>query len=342
MLVACFSRTGEFLELVTRAGLPVVEFARSRWFSPRTAQCAMGWISLLRRERIELVHTFDLYTNMFGGPLARIAGVPYVLTSRRDTGTMHSPRRNWVARRIYFRSDCIVANSEAARRSLLREDVPDRLIRVIHNGVDLKRFCPNGNHLKARRKWGWQDDELLIGVIGNLRPEKGHDILLKAVPEVVGQFPRARFLIVGPGPLLPALRKQVKTDGLEASVAILGDSSEIPELLAALDIVALPSTSESLPNVVLEAMSAGRPVVASSVGGCLELIAHGRTGLLFAPRDPHDLAGQILRLAADPHLRQELGQAARKHAESKFDINHAVKRLESIYDEILQGKAGES
>lgn len=334
--VACFSRTGEFLELVTRAGLPVVEFARSRWFSPGTARCAWEWISLLRRERIELVHTFDIYTNMFAGPLARLAGVPYLLTSRRDTGSMHSSRRIWASRRVYFRSDRVVANSDAARESLLAEKVPERLIRVVRNGVDLKLFCPNGNRLKARHKRGWKDDELLIGVIGNLRPEKGHDILLQSVPEVVKQCPQARFLIVGPGPLLPVVRNHVETSGLGAHVSILGDSSEIPELLAALDIVALPSTSESLPNVVLEAMSAGRPVVASAVGGCLELIEHGRTGLLFTPRDAHGLADQILRLAVNPQLRAEIGHAARKHAESEFDINLAAKRLEAIYDEVLE------
>lgn len=342
LIVACFSRTGEFLEKVTGADLPVVEFARSRWFSPSTARCALGWMRFLRRERIELVHTFDLYTNLFAGPLARLVGVPLLLTSRRDTGTMFTPRRRWVLRRVFFRSDRIVANSEAARASLLREGVPARLIRVVLNGVDLERFCPNGNQLQARRKWGWGDEDLLIGAIGNLRPEKGHDILLKAVPEVIRQFPRAHFLIVGPGPLQPVLLRQVRTTGLEPYVAILGDCSEIPELLGALDIVVLPSTSESLPNVVLEAMSAGRAVVASAVGGCLELIEHGRTGLLFPPRDAHALAEQILRLLAQPQLRAELGQAARKHAESEFDINHAVKRMESVYDELLELRAGRS
>jgi len=340
VLVACFSRTGEFFKLIEAASLQVVEFARGRWYAPSTIQCGLAWMNLIRRQNIELVHTFDYYTNVFAGPLTRMAGVPFLVTSRRDTGSMFSLRQRWALRRVFSQSNCVVVNSEAARESLLSEGVPSNMIRLVRNGVNIEEFHSNGNQRAARIRWGWHPAKPMIGIIANLRPEKGHDVLLQAVPEVVQQFPDAHFLLAGPGPRESELRKYVAANGLTGHVSFLGDCSNIPDLLAALDIVVLPSTSESMPNVILEAMSAGRPVIASAIGGCKELIDHSQNGLLFTSGDSHALAEQIVLLLARPELRASLGEAARKHAEAEFDINVAVKRLEVVYDELLDRVPG--
>ena len=152
ILVACFSKAGEFYEKMVAAGLSVVEFSRGRWFAPNTIRCGLALVRLLRSARIELMHSFDYYTNLFAGPLARLAGVPLLVTSRRDTGSMYSPRQRWVLRRVFHRSDCIVVNSEAARQSLLQEGLPSSRIRVVRNGVDLELFHSNGNGQAARRR----------------------------------------------------------------------------------------------------------------------------------------------------------------------------------------------
>jgi glycosyltransferase involved in cell wall biosynthesis len=335
--VACLSRTGEFLEQVTSAGLPVLEFARGRWFAPRTAACTLRWMRFLRREQIDLVHTFDFHTAAFAALPAKLAGVPLLVTSRRNLGTTLDGPRHWVLRRLFHLSDCVVANSEAARQNLLGAGVPPERVQVVPNGVDLQRFSSNGNHAFARRRWGWKDETLLIGVIANLRPEKGHATLLEAVPSVVKRFPQAHFLLVGPDPVQHGERLRALASHLGAHVSFLGDCSEIPELLAALDVFVLPSYSESMPNAVMEAMSAGRPVIASAVGGCKELIVDGETGILVPPRNPEALAAQIVRLLEEPGLRETLGRAARKRAEAEFDIKVAVRRLEAIYDELLNG-----
>jgi len=210
---------------------------------------------------------------------------------------------------------------------------------VVRNGVDLQRFVPNGHRALARRRWGWKEDELLIGVVANLRPEKGHITLLKAVPAVVRRFPRAHFLLVGPDPLRQGERLRAMASDLGPHVSFLGDCSEIPELLAALDVFVLPSLSESMPNSLMEAMSAGQPVIVSAVGGCKELVLHGETGMLVPPQDPETLAKQIVQLLEEPELRERLGREARNHAEAEFDIKQAVVRLEAIYDELLDNHA---
>ncbi len=336
ILVGCFSKEGEFFEKVAGVGLPVVEFSRGRWFAPDTLRCALAWMRLLRRQGIELVHTFDYYTTVFAGTLARLAGIPLLVTSRRDTGSMYTPRQRWIIRRVFFRSDRVVVNSEAARQSLLHEGLSAKMVRIVRNGVDLQQFQSNGNRQSARRRWGWGAESPLIGVIANLRPEKGHIILLKAIPAILERFPQAHFLFAGPGEIEGQLRNYVTMNGLDSHVTFLGDFYGIPDLLAALDVVVLPSTSESMPNVVLEAMSAGRPVIASAVGGCLELIDHDRTGLLFPTGDSRALAEQIVMLLSRPERRAELGRAARMHAESEFDMSIAAKRLEAVYDELLE------
>ncbi|HVN17602.1 MAG TPA: glycosyltransferase family 4 protein [Dongiaceae bacterium] len=333
--ITCFSREGEFYKNVEDARLPVFEFARTRWFAAQTFRCALDWVRLVRRNRIDLLHSFDYYTNVFAGGLVGLAGVPLFVSSRRDIGTMLSPKQRWAVRRVFFRSDRVVVNSEAARQSLLNDGLPDLRIRLVRNGVDLERYHVNGNAQFARRNLGWNGNSQLIGVIANLRPEKGHRILLQAAPSILERYPNAHFIFAGPGPLEGELRAYVASNNLNRKVSFLGDYAAIPELLAALDIVVLPSTSESLPNVVLEAMSARRPVVASAVGGCTELIEHNHTGLLVPAGDAKALAQQILLLLDRPELRVRLGNEARKHAESEFNFTEAVKSLERVYDELL-------
>ena len=324
--------------MIRNVGLPVFEFRRGRWFASETIRCAVDWIRLVRSRQVELVHTFDYYTNLFAAPLARISRVPLLVTSRRDTGSMFSAKQRWALRRVFLNSDRIVVNSEAARQSLLTEGLPDSQIRMVRNGVDLGRYQPNGDRQSARERFAWNPEVPVIAVIANLRPEKGHKILLRAVPAVLQKYPRAHFVFAGPGPLESELRAHVAANDLSNNISFLGDCDAIPELLAALDIVVLPSTSESFPNVVLEAMSAGRPVITSAVGGCTELIDHDRTGLLFPSGDSNTLAQRILRLLGDPLLSARLATAGRGRAEREFNFARAVKNLEDVYDELLDGR----
>jgi glycosyltransferase involved in cell wall biosynthesis len=335
--ITCFSRDGEFYKNVEDAGLPVFEFAKARWFAGQTIRGALDWVRLVRKNKIDLLHTFDYYTNVFAGALLPFAGVPLFVSSRRDMGTMLSPKQRWAVRRVFLRSDRVVVNSDAARQSLLKDGLSDSRIRLIRNGVDLERYHANGNCQSARREMGWNGNSLLIGVVANLRPEKGHKTLLQAAPSILERYPKAHFIFAGPGPLEGELRAYVAANNLSSNVSFLGDYAAIPELLAMLDIFVLPSISESLPNVVLEAMSAGRAVVSSAVGGCTELLEHNRTGLLVPAGDPSALAERILLLLDRPELRVQLGNAARQHAEREFNFTEAVKNQERVYDELLNG-----
>jgi glycosyltransferase involved in cell wall biosynthesis len=340
IVVACQRYYGQFYDQVRDAGLRVVNFPLSG-FSLRTAKSMWDWLRFVQREKPSLVHTFDYYTNVFAAPLARLGGTPVVVSSRRDLGDMWSPIQRRMLRRVFNWSDCVIANSEAARTGLIEnEKISAARIRVLPNGVDLKRYTSNGHRADKRLELGYSEDDLVVGTISNLRREKDHRTLLDAATTIVKRVPQARFFIAGTGELEEELKKMVRERGLAPYVAFLGRRDDGPQLLGAMDLMVLPSSSESLPNVVLEAMSCGRTVVASNTGGCPGLIEAGRTGELVPPRSPDVLAATIIRLLERPDVREQMGRAGRKRAETEFDINLSVKRLEAIYDELLDKSEG--
>jgi glycosyltransferase involved in cell wall biosynthesis len=337
--VACLRRDGVFYDQICDSGLPVAEFPQ-RGSLARTAQSAWEWMRFLKREKIELVHTFDFYTNVFGAPLARLARVPVVLTSRRDLGDMWSRPKQVALRRAFHWSHGVIANSDAAGRGLVEgERVPESRVRVVRNGVDLARYSSNGHRAQKREELGYSSDNLVVGTVSNLRREKDHRTMIEAAAIIVKRVPQSRFFIAGTGELEGELKALVQQRGLVPYFSFLGKRADVPELLGAMDVMVLPSSSESLPNIVLEAMSCGRPVVASDTGGLSGLIDSGRTGQLVPSRSPQVLADSIAQLLEQPAMREQMGRAARQHAEAEFDIHVAVKRLEAIYDDFLEKRA---
>lgn len=337
--IGCLVRRGPLLERLNGRGCEIHEFPLPSLKSAQAVRQCIRLAKLLRTRRTDLVHAFDFYTNILAVPAARLARVPVVLASRRDIGDAWSPFRLLVQRQVYRWAHAIVANSEAARQSLVFEGINKNCIRVIRNGVDLRVFRANGNGAEVRRRLEYEERMLLVGIIANLRPEKNHGTLLAAVPAVIRRIPTARFLIVGTGPMEAKLKAIVNARRLTEYVRFLGDRTDVPELLSAVDVCVLPShTNESLPNAILEAMSAGRPVVATAVGGSAELIEPGRTGFLVPPGDAESLADRIALLLEQPALREKLGSAARARTEAEFDIALSVRRFEALYTEMLEEK----
>jgi glycosyltransferase involved in cell wall biosynthesis len=214
-----------------------------------------------------------------------------------------------------------VANSRAAADRLLQEGVAMRDVTVIPNGLDVQDFHPREPRASLRR----------VVVVANLRPEKGHDVLIDAAVEVLRRFPDARFELVGSGPQHNTLRARAELRGVAHAFDFLGQREDVPSRLRAADIFVLPSRSEAFPNAVLEAMATNLPVVASGVGGILESIDDGRTGLLAPAGDPGALADRLCRLMADPALGTRLAVAARVEAEGRYSFDRMVTTFESLY-----------
>jgi len=215
-----------------------------------------------------------------------------------------------------------VANSQAAADRLRLERVPARKIAVIPNGLSADQFQKRSRSPRPPRK---------VIVVANLRQEKGHDVLVDAAVTVLAQFPDATFEIVGGGPELQQLIARAESLRIRHAFAFQGHCEDVPARLAAADIFVLPSRSEAFPNAVLEAMAAGLPIVASGVGGILELVDHGRTGLLAPAGDPAALADRLMTLMANPALGSTLGAAAHAEAESRYSFDRMVASFDALY-----------
>jgi len=300
----------------------------------------LSW--LLRREKFDVVHTHDLWSNLLGIPAARLAGVPAIVSSRRDLAHLdwyQGKRRIWL-RRIQNLSGAVVANATPIRDALIAEDgfAPAKL-RVIHNGVDIEKFRAGRNgreHLFP----GIGDGKLIV-LVGNMHTDvKGHPWLIASAPAVVREFPSTRFILVGDGERRNSFEQQVAGLGLQRNFLFLGRRADIPEILACCDIAVLPSRAEGLPNAVLEYMAAGLPTVVSRVGGNAELVENGVTGLQVPPEDSPALSAALLKLLQDPALARRMAQSGHEFTIRNFSFERLVREVDSLYSELLERGGG--
>ena len=323
----CFRRTGQWLRRVEAAACEVVDFPIRSFKSPRSVKALFDFVVWLRERRIAVVHACDLYANIFALPGAALARVPVRVGSRRELTPPDKTRAHLTAQRLAYRAaHRIVANSVAAAAHVAADGIPESRIVVIPNGVDLSGFA-------APAALGVSDAAggPVVCTVANLRPEKGHDVLLHAAAIVLQHMPRARFRIVGDGPMRAALGHLASSLGVAHAVDFLGHREDVPALLAASDLLAFPSRTEAFPNGVIEGMAAGLPVVASGVGGILELVEHGRNGLLVPADDAAALAAAIVQLLNDRAAAARLGGAARTTIEGRYSFERMVASFEELY-----------
>jgi glycosyltransferase involved in cell wall biosynthesis len=337
--VVCLLAGGPVSEEMKGRGVPVEVLGLGRLYGPRALAELVRFARRLRERRIDVLHTYLVSANIYGTIAARMARVP-VITSRRDVGFS----RNWRLRLVEERLinplvDRVVAVSPAVAELTGREHglPPGRLV-TIENGVDVEVWTPEGQpRAEARRELALREDEIAVGVIGHLSPVKGHADFLRAAAHVYAQDSRARFVLVGDGPLRPALEALAASLGLGPRVVFAGTRADMPRVLSALDVVAVPSHSEGMSNALLEAMAMALPVVATRVGGNPDVVRDGVTGRLVPPRDPAALARALGELVKDPAARQSLGRAARRHVADNLSLSGMVRRYEELYRGVTGG-----
>lgn len=319
--VACFRATGGWFGRVAEAAESVTEFPVRSFKSLAVGRELWAFARWCRDRRLSVVHTTELPSNIFGLPAAALARVPVRIANRREINPDKSLSEIALQRVAYAAAHKVVANSRAAADRLRREGVPARKIAVIANGLDSSAFAARPPRARRRR----------IIVVANLRPEKGHDVLIDAAPEILRRHPDAELEFVGGGLERDALMQRARDRGVSDRVTFSGHCQGVAEKLAAADVFVLPSRSEAFPNAVLEAMAAGLPVVASAVGGIRELIAHEQTGLLVRPDQPGALAQQVCRVLDDDTLANRLALAGRAGAVARYSFDRMVGQFEALY-----------
>jgi len=341
--MGCLRAEGPLLEKLKGSAVRVQEFhPKGGLDSPSGIYQVIQLAAHLRREKFDVVHTHDLWSNLMGVVAGRLAGVPAIISSRRDLAHFdwyQGRRRNWL-RRVQNLSGIVLANATPIRDALIAEDgfAPEKL-RVIHNGVDTAKF-QRAKSDRNRLFPGMEDGKLAI-LVGNMHSDvKGHPWLIAAAPSIVKEFPNTRFVFAGDGDCRSSFEDQVAALGMERNFIFLGRRADIPELLASCDIALLPSRAEGLPNAVLEYMASGLPVIVSNVGGNAELVKDGVTGLLVPAEDSSSLADAVLRLLRDPDLARQIAHNGQTMAIQNFSFERLVRQVDELYTELLQKREG--
>lgn len=292
---------------------------------------------LMRRWRPQIAHFYLPGPYLIGAHVARAVGTPIKVMSRRS---LSGYQQNWptvarLERSLHEKMDAVIGNSRAVVNELLEEGIPKSKIRLIYNGIQSLRPLPD--RARARAALGLDDDTLAGVVVANLIHYKGHRELVRGLSHVAANLSSPwRVLVAGRDHGLRAeLEALAAARGIPEHIQFIGENADIPSLLAAADFGLLTSREEGFSNVILEAMSAGLPMIVTDVGGNPEAVLDGETGCVVPPCNPKAIGDAILRFARNPALRKRLGAAGRKRAEKEFSIERCVQSHAELYEELL-------
>jgi glycosyltransferase involved in cell wall biosynthesis len=314
-------------------GIRVEGPRRTRWLHwPRATLALARW---LRHEQPAIVHFFLPRPYVYGSIAAELAGHRRRIVSRRSLTDYRNkyPLLRSVERLLHRRTLGVIGNSRAVVDQLVQE-VDDRgKLALIHNGIELRKSTTPSGRRRVRGALGIPHDALVITVVANLVAYKGYQDLFEALALVKGELSAPwQLLAIGRDDGIGAdLEKQAEALDISGNILLIGERSDVDELLAASDIFVLPSHQEGFSNALLEAMAANVPAVATAVGGNIDAVVNNETGLLVRAHDPKALGAAILRLAKDPALRRRFAEAARRRAEERFSLDACVGRYERLY-----------
>jgi glycosyltransferase involved in cell wall biosynthesis/2-polyprenyl-3-methyl-5-hydroxy-6-metoxy-1,4-benzoquinol methylase len=331
---------GPFVEIMRGRGIPTTMVHLAPLINP-LALLRLAW--LLRRQRVTILHTHGARSNTYGAVAGRLARVPVIISTVHNSLLDYEvgELRRWfylLARRLTIHlADRVICVSAALRQYVLDlfQTTPERTV-TIYNGIDLSQFSPTQNGAIARAKFKVDDGPLLVAV-GRLVTQKGQRYLLEALPYLIKEWPGLRCLMVGDGELYPELTALAIRLGVARHCHFAGVRSDMAEILAAADVVVLPSVSEGFPFVLLEALAVAKPVVASNVQSVYELIEDRKTGLLVQARNPEALAQGIREVLRNPAWAAQMGRQGQQVVRERFTIERMVRETVALFEEALRG-----
>jgi glycosyltransferase involved in cell wall biosynthesis len=299
--------------------------------------------SIMVTRRPTIVHCFLPGAYLFGAPLALLARIRIRVMSRRSLNLYQHgrPGLRLAERILHHTVTAMLGNSRSVVRQLCEEEgVPPGLVGLIYNGVDVSRFCLPESRSTVRSALDLSPETVVLSMVGNLIPYKGHQDLLEALALASQTLQQDwRLLVIGRDDGIgQQLQAQAAALGLGDKIVFLGSRADVPQLLQASDVSLLCSHQEGFSNAILEGMAAGLPMIVTDVGGNAEAVLNGETGIVVPARDPAALAQAIARLVNDAGTRRTLGAAARERAISDFSIDRCVSRYDEFYRGLLEGK----
>lgn len=335
--VVCLGEDGPLTLRYRAIGVPVVNMPIRSFYGQSMLRSGLRFVRYLREVRADVVHSHDVYSNVFVAVWARVAGIRVVIASRRWWHSLPNWKLRIGNRFAFMGADAVLANSRQVARTVTAEGTPQGKVWTITNFADESAFgiASDGERLELRRQWGTTNDATVIGCVARMDPVKDHAGLLRAFASVHEQEPGTFLVLVGDGEMRADPEAQVQALGLANAVHLTGELRGGSNHHRGFDISVLASWSEGFPNTLVEAMAAGRPVVATAVGGSIDAVEHARTGLLVPPADPTSLADALLRLVRNREERERLGQRALERARDLYQAPKVVGAVSEMYCQLI-------
>jgi L-malate glycosyltransferase len=329
--LACMRRMGALLKEVETLDVPHPVFPILSLYRMRTVIEALKLMRYIRKNAIQIVHTYGLYPNLFAVPAAWLSGAPVVIASIRDRGDILTPAQRWFQKLVCRFADCVLVNAEAIREALIEQGYRPSKIAIIRNGIAPSKFGMKHAASGIREQLGIPAGAPLVIALSRLNPMKGIEYFLTAASLITLKLPEVRFLVVGDGAIKGELQEYANGLGLSNRVVFTGFRTDIPSLLAETTLSVLPSLSEGLSNTLLESMAAGVPVVATRVGGNTEIVEDGVSGYLVPLKDPGALAKAMETVLQDPALAERMGKAGQQRTAELFGMERSIREVERLY-----------
>lgn len=345
VFVATLERDGVLLDEINRLGFKdIPEFRLNSFYDLHAARQVGRFARYLKKHEIDVVHTHDFYTNVFGMAGAALARVPVRIASRRESAVRPAKQR-LIERSAYRAAHAVVANCEEVRQQLIKEGVPARKVRTIYNGLDPARVHVQADRKEILASLNLPESARFVTIMANMRahvwnPEpacyKDHPTFLRAAQKVSERVPEAAFIIAGEGELKENTEQLARDLGIADRTFFIGRCQNVGPVLSISDVCVLSSRAEGFSNSILEYMAAGRPVVATDVGGAREAIVHGETGYIVPPGDHEQMAQYIVSLLLDPQNARSMGASGERVVNEKFSSLRQLQSVENLYNELLK------
>jgi glycosyltransferase involved in cell wall biosynthesis len=336
--LACLQNNGSLRDEADRLGLgEIPEYPLTSFYDRNFVTQLRRLARFLKENEIDVIHTHDFYTNIFGMTAAAMARVRARVAYKGETDGFRTSTQKRLERGAFRLTHRVVANSDAVRKQLIREGVAAEKVVKHYNGLDLKRVETQSGSTRAdilamlalpKRR--------LVTIVANLQHAvKDHPMFLRAASRVRVAVPDAAFIVAGEGALMEGLRALAAQLGLEHDVFFIGRCERIAELLSVSEVCALSSTAEGFSNAILEYMAAARPVVVTDVGGAREAVIEGETGYIVSAGDDEQMAVRMIELLRDPKRARAMGEQGRLVVEEKFSCERHLANTLELYSKLL-------